>query len=165
MPGLEQPCQKHFDTLIWDGLRRMDPAKPVFIESESKKVGDLSVPAALVEAMRTSACLKLALPDDERVALLLEDYDYLVRDVDYFCDRLGVLTALKGRAIVQRWQELARAGQFAPVVQDLLVNHYDPAYFESMQRNFVQFENAKSIAPTDHSIKAMAELAQQLLNG
>lgn len=165
IPGVEQPCQKRFDTLIWDSLRGMDPTQPVFVESESKKVGDLSVPTPLVEAMRTSACLKLTLADEERVALLLEDYDYLVRDVDYFCDRLAVLTALKGRAVVQRWQELARAGEFAPVVRDLLVNHYDPAYFESMQRNFVQFGDAKLIAPTDRSTRAMTELAQQILGG
>ena len=29
---------------IWDALRRFDPARPVFVESESKKVGDLRVP-------------------------------------------------------------------------------------------------------------------------
>ncbi|MDD5030469.1 MAG: tRNA 2-selenouridine(34) synthase MnmH [Rhodoferax sp.] len=165
IPGLEQPCQKRFDTLIWDGLRRMDPGQPVFIESESKKVGDLALPTALVEAMHASCCLKLTLPDDERVALLLEDYDYLVRNVDYFCDRLSVLTALKGKAVVQRWQELARAGLFAPVVKDLLVNHYDPAYLTSMERNFLHFATAKSIAPDGRSISAMTDLSQSLLAG
>jgi len=163
MPGLEQPCQKRFDTLIWDALRRMDPARTVYVESESKKVGDLSVPAALIDAMHQSNCLSLSLPDNERVALLQEDYDYLVRDVDYFCDRLSVLTALRGHAMVDRWQALARSGQFAPVVQDLLVNHYDPAYLASMQRNFTQFENAKIIAPSDRTSGAMTKLSQNIL--
>jgi len=163
VPGLEQPTQKRFDTLIWDTLRRMDPSRTVFVESESKKVGDLAVPGALIDAMHASPCLKLSLPDDERVALLLEDYDYLVRDVDYFCDRLSVLTALKGHAVVEHWQALARAGAFAPVVQDLLLNHYDPAYHASMQRNFAQFDEAKVIAPSDRSARAMTDLAQNIL--
>lgn len=163
VPGEIQPSQKRFDTLVWDALRRCDPGQPVLIESESKKVGNLSVPNALVQAMRSSPCLNLNLPDEQRVALLLEDYDYLVRDVTYFCDRLSVLTALKGRAVVQRWQELARVGEFSTVVLDLLVNHYDPAYLQSMQRNFSQFNNAKNIAPEDRSIRAMSALALNLL--
>ena len=163
IPGLEQPSQKHFDTQIWDCLRRFDPNQPVFIESESKKVGNVSVPDVLVQAMRQSPCLNLQLADPERVALLLEDYDYLVRDVAYFCDRLSVLTALKGRAVVEGWQTQARAGAFAPVVHDLLVKHYDPAYLESMQRNFINFKDSINIAPSDRSATAMAKLAGEIL--
>lgn len=163
IPGLEQPPQKRFDTLVWDTLRQFSPDNPVFVESESKKVGDLSLPSALVDAMRRSPCLNLTLPDHERVALLLEDYDYLVHDVDYFCDRLGVLTALRSRAVVEQWQAQARACQFTAVVQDLLTNHYDPAYLQSMQRNFEQFEEAKTIAPSDRSTAAMANLACEIL--
>ena len=163
VPGEIQPSQKRFDSLIWDALRRCDPSQPVLIESESKKVGNLSVPTSLVQAMRSSPCLNLSLPDDQRVALLLEDYDYLVRDVTYFCERVSVLTALKGRAVVQRWQALAKVGEFSAVVQDLLINHYDPAYLQSMQRNFVQFKSAKKIAPEDHSMRAMKALALEIL--
>lgn len=162
--GIEQPSQKRFDTLIWDKLRQFSPEKPVFLESESKKVGNLSLPTVLVNAMHTSPCLNLMLPDAERVALLLEDYDYLVRDVDYFCDRLSVLTSLRGKVVVDRWQTLARAGRFAPVVQDLLANHYDPAYLQSMQRNFSQLDSAKTITPENRSIKAMTDLANQILS-
>jgi len=163
IPGLAQPSQKRFDTLIWDALRRFSPEQPVYVESESKKVGNLSLPTELIDAMRASPCLNLELPDSERVALLLEDYDYLVRDIDYFCDRLAVLTALRGHVVVGKWQGLARAGEFASVVQDLLISHYDPAYQQSMQRNFVQFDAANVIAPYDHSMRAMADLAVKIV--
>jgi len=163
IPGLAQPSQKRFDTLIWDALRRFSPERPVYVESESKKVGNVSLPTELIDAMRASPCLNLVLPDSERVALLLEDYDYLVRDVDYFCDRLAVLTALKGHVVVGKWQGQAHSGEFASVVQDLLTCHYDPAYLQSMQRNFVQFKRAKEIAPDGHSIRAMADLAAKII--
>ena len=93
IPGQPQPTQKRFDTLVWDQLRRFDPARPVFVESESRKVGNLAVPDALIERMRASPCLRLELPDDERVALLLEDYDFFVKDQALFCERLDALTA------------------------------------------------------------------------
>ena len=50
VPGSVQPGQKQFDSRIWDALRRFDPSRPVFVESESRKVGDLRVPEALVGA-------------------------------------------------------------------------------------------------------------------
>ena len=163
MPGLAQPTQKRFETLIWDRLRGFDAALPVFVESESKKVGNLSVPTALIEAMRASPCLNLQLPDAERVALLLEDYDYLTRDVAYFCERLEKLTELKGHEVVKRWQTMAREGDFASVVMELLTQHYDPAYSQSMQRNFVQFAQAGQLTPTDRSAQAMDSLASRML--
>lgn len=163
IPGLAQPSQKHFDTLIWDALRVFDTARPVFVESESKKVGNVSVPASLVDAMRHSPCLNLQLPDTERVALLIEDYDHLVRDVDFLCDRLAVLIPLRGRALVEGWMALARSGQLPQVVQDLLTQHYDPAYMASMLRNFVFFKGASSVAPEDRSMGAMTDLATQIL--
>ncbi|APW46760.1 tRNA 2-selenouridine(34) synthase MnmH [Rhodoferax antarcticus] len=163
VPGVPQPSQKHFDTLIWDALRQFDPLRPVFVESESKKVGNLSVPGTLVEAMRQSPCLNLQLSDTERVALLMEDYSHLVRDVDYFCERLAVLIPLQGRAVVEGWMALARSGHLPQVVQELLTKHYDPAYLQSMQRNFVQFKESKTIAPEDRSIRAVDDLATQIL--
>ena len=163
IPGQPQPTQKRFDTLVWDALRRLDPTRPVFIESESKKVGNVAVPVSLIEAMRQSPCLSLVLPDTERVALLMEDYDFFVRDVEHFCNRLQVLTEFRGKAVVDDWTRSVRAGDIEPVVQALLTQHYDPVYIQSMRRNFQQFEGAKIIAPDDHSVPAMARLAQQLL--
>lgn len=163
MPGLAQPTQKRFETLVWDHLRQFDPARPVFVESESKKVGNLAVPAALMDAMRNSTCLNLQLSDEERVALLLEDYVYLTRDVAYFCERLEKLTELKGHEVVKRWQAMARDSDFATVVMELLTQHYDPAYAQSMQRNFVQFAQAGQLTPTDRSTDAMRTLASQML--
>lgn len=163
IPGLAQPTQKRFDTLIWDAVRRLDPARPVFIESESKKVGNVAVSPALIEAIRRSPCLNLQLPDPERVALLLEDYEFFVRDTNHFCERLQVLAEFRGKVVVERWQALVRAGDIAPVVQELLAQHYDPVYLQSMQRNFSQFDHAKVITPENHSMAAMALLAQYVL--
>ena len=163
IPGLAQPTQKRFDTLVWDALRGLNTTRPVFIESESKKVGNVSVPPSLIEAMRQSPCLNLVLPDAERVALLLEDYAFFVQDIEHFCERLQVLAEFRGKVVVAGWQASVRAGNIAPVVQQLLTQHYDPVYLQSMQRNFLRFENAKVISPSDHSVAAMNSLAQQLL--
>lgn len=163
IPGIPQPSQKNFDTRIWHALRRLDPARPVFVESESKKVGNVAVPAALIDAMRAGQCLNLLLPDEQRVALLLEDYDFFVRDSEAFCERLDALTQLRGKQVVENWKAQVRAGQIEPVVRDLLLSHYDPVYLQSMQRNFKQYAQAQTISPQDRSALAMQALANELL--
>ncbi|MEP7300938.1 MAG: tRNA 2-selenouridine(34) synthase MnmH [Caldimonas sp.] len=136
VPGELQPSQKAFDTAVWNALRRFDPARPVFVESESAKVGDLRVPVPLVDRMRCAACLWLELPVDARVALLMREYTFFVRDIDAFCTRLDALRVLRGHEVVNGWQEAARAGRVESVVRDLLVSHYDPVYLQSIGRNF-----------------------------
>lgn len=163
LPGQAQPSQKHFDTLIWQKLHQFDPARAVFIESESKKVGNLTVPPPLIEAMRASPCLSLILPDAERIALLMEDYDFFVRNAEVFCQQLELLTSFLGKELVSQWQACVRSGEIEPVVLELLHRHYDPIYLRSMRGNFQHFEDARVIQPAGHSSAAMALLAQQLI--
>ena len=163
IPGLPQPSQKAFDRRIWTVLRSFDSARPVYIESESKKVGNLTVPEGLIAAMRASPCLQMELAEDERVALLLEDYDFFVKDIEFFCERLVALTEARGKETVHDWQTRARSGDVASVVRELLVKHYDPVYLQSMRRNFEHYETARLISPCDHSVGAMTALAQTLL--
>lgn len=163
IPGVEQPSQKRFDSLIWEALQSFDPAHPVFIESESKKVGNLRVPDALIDAMRASPCIDLRLPDEERVALLMEDYDFFVTDSDHFSRRLEALTELRGKAVVGDWIEKVQAGKTQDVVLDLLKFHYDPTYAASIARNFSQYGEALVCQPTDRSSHAMDEAANALI--
>ena len=163
VPGLPQPTQKRFDTLVWDTLRQFDATRPVYVESESKKIGNLTLPTALVERMHASPCIQLSLPTAERIALLLEDYAHLVHDTDYFCQRLDVMAEFRGKVVVQGWKDRVAAGDFRPVVQDLLTQHYDPSYLKSMQNNFRQYGSARSIEAAERSPQAMQAVAKALL--
>ena len=159
VPGSPQPSQKQFDSRVWDALRRCDPARPVYIESESKKVGDLRVPLVLIERMRASPCIVLTLALEARVALLLRDYDFFVTDTAAFCERLDALRATRGHAVVNGWQEAARAGRSPEVVRELLTDHYDPIYAQSMQRNFVGMSAPQRELVWDGSAPSLADAA------
>ena len=163
IPGLPQPSQKRFDSLIWDTLRQFDPERPVFVESESKKVGNVRVPDALIERMRESPCIDLQLPDKERVALLLEDYDFFVQDPIHFCNRLQALTELRGKTVVDGWMEKVSAGKTPSVVLELLTQHYDPMYSASIQRNFKQYGQAQACVLADRSASTLTHVAESLI--
>ena len=164
IPGLPQPSQKRFDSLIWDALRKFDPARPVFVESESKKVGNVRVPDALIERMRESPCIDLQLPDHERVALLLEDYDFFVKDPVHFCDRLQALVELRGKAVVDGWVERVAAGKTPEVVLELLTMHYDPMYSASINRNFKQYGQAQACKLVDRRENSLKNAASHLIS-
>jgi tRNA 2-selenouridine synthase len=163
VPGSVQPGQKSFESRVWDTLRGLDVARPVFVESESKKVGDLRVPLLLMELMRKSPCIQLELALDARVRLLIEDYDFFVADTPAFCGRLDALRASRGHEIVNGWQEAARAGRTAEVVQDLLVTHYDPIYIQSMKRNFIGVSALHLDLAWDGSAQSLETAAAQAI--
>jgi tRNA 2-selenouridine synthase len=159
IPGQPQPSQKHFDTRIWDALRKLDPGQTVWAESESKKVGNVSVPDALMSALRASNCARLELPVQERVKLLMEDYDFFVKDPVFFCERLDVLKDLRGKAVIEDWKARVHAGQVEGVVRELLEIHYDPGYASSTRRNYQQFDVSYVI-----TTNARADLSERLFS-
>jgi tRNA 2-selenouridine synthase len=163
VPGLAQPAQKNFDTLIWQALSQFDTSRPVFVESESKKVGNVSIPTCLMEVMRASPCIILQMAQEDRVALLMQDYDYFTKQPEAFCDRLDSLAQIRGKSVVESWKASVRQGNFAPVVAELLTEHYDPVYLASMQRNFKLYADASQVKAKNGSREAMLELASELL--
>jgi tRNA 2-selenouridine synthase len=163
IPGQAQPSQKHFDTLVWDALRNMDPSQPVYVESESRKVGNLAVPESLILAMRSSPCYQLELSDKERVQLLLEDYDFFVKDTAFFSKKLEALVAIRGKQVVEDWQAKIDNGEIEDVVRDLLKLHYDPTYFASMKRNFLQIDKAIVLNASSRSHKSLSDVAKLLV--
>jgi tRNA 2-selenouridine synthase len=163
-PGLPQPSQKAFETALWHALRGFDPARPVFAESESRTIGRLRVPEPLLLRLRESPCTQVAMPLPARVAFLLDDYAHFVSDSEAFSARLAALRELRGAAVVERWQKLSREGALPTVVEELLVQHYDPIYARSMARNFSGFASAPTLALADASPAALAAAAARLMS-
>ena len=162
IPGVPQPSQKRFDTLVWEKIRTLDPARTVYVESESKKVGNVAIHPVLVNAMRTSPCVLIDLSLEERVKLLLEDYAFFVEHPPQFCLRLDALTAQRGKAVIEEWKKSVMRGDLAGVVRALLADHYDPVYLQSMQRNFQGFSTARTFLLPDRHAHAMQTVARAI---
>jgi tRNA 2-selenouridine synthase len=162
LPSQPQPSQKMFETRIWSKLRQFDPALPVFVESESKKVGQLRVPDALMERMRASKCVSLTLSRPNRVRLLMEDYEHFASDPATLNAQLDCLVKLHGRSKIDAWHQLANDGAMPLLVDELLLDHYDPAYLRSIERNFTLFPQAEVLELADISGADFLAAAQYL---
>ncbi|HEX8601457.1 MAG TPA: tRNA 2-selenouridine(34) synthase MnmH [Pseudoduganella sp.] len=162
MPCQPQPTQKAFETAIWDRLRRFDPALPVYVESESKRVGSLRVPGALMERMRASPCIALQVAREHRVQLLIEDYQHFACNAPALNAQLSYLTDLHGKDRIAQWQQMATDGRMPELVDELLVAHYDPAYTRSIDRNFTRYGEAREVALRDISPASFLDAARAL---
>ena len=164
LPGQPQPAQKRFDTQVWQALRGFDPLIPVFVESESARIGRLTVPEALLRRMREQGTIvQVAMEDTARVQLLLADYGFFADVPEDFCRLIAALSELRGRATIERWQTQARAGQWAAVFGELMAQHYDPLYERSLQRSYGRLDDVPSVSLGDGGPQALQAAAQVLL--
>ena len=166
LPTAPQPSQKMFESHLWDALRKLSPGRVVYVESESKKIGDVRVPDKLMERIRASECVRVDTSTADRVALLIEDYPHLVDNPGLLATQLGHLVQLHGHDKINRWTQMAKNGLTTTMVEALLVEHYDPSYLRSIHRNFIRYVDARplvlaGIADADFTAAAHALMADE----
>ncbi len=165
-PGQEQPSQKAFETGLALALQAFDPARPVFVEAESRKIGRLMLPDAVLAALRAADCIAIEAPLHARLSYLLQDYAYLGHDGEALATLLGQLnanTGLHANETVTRWQAWARAGQLAPLFEALMTAHYDPLYARSQRSHYLRLAEARPLVLERLEGQDLARAAQSLL--
>ena len=144
IPDKQQPSQKMFESMLLEQLKKFDKDKKIYVESESKKIGNVQIPDSLIDVIRKSECIWLELPDEERIKLLKKEYEHLVIDKK----KLNLLT-LKIKKIknqeIYNAKRLSKNENIDEIIGELLHEHYDPAYKSSMKKNFKMIAMAKRI--------------------
>lgn len=162
LPYQSQPSQKMFESRLWSRLKMLSPERPVFVESESKKIGALRVPESLISAMWASRCVVIDAPIAVRVGLLKDEYAHFLADTGTLNTQLDCLRSLHGTAVIERWQALAHSGAWDELTEDLLVRHYDPAYTRAIVAHYPKLPQALHLELHDHSETAMQALAREV---
>ncbi len=142
VPGVEQPTQKAFETGLATAIGRLDPARPVFVEAESRRIGRVDLPTPFLERMRASPCVEIVATPEARLDYLLRDYAYLGDDPERLADVIGSLHGLQSNETIDRWQRWARERALAPLFEALMREHYDPLYARSQHGNFLRLRDA-----------------------
>ncbi len=166
LPGRPQPSQKMFESLLLQKMRSFDSRKEIFVEGESRKIGQLQVPEALIGRMRASECLLLETDTATRVALLMDEYRHFFTDLALLGAQLDCLVGLHGRVKVGEWKSLAAAGDWPVLVSRLLEEHYDAAYRRSAAHNFPRLAQARKLRiasanPAAFDAEARREILRQ----
>ncbi|MBU1215196.1 MAG: tRNA 2-selenouridine(34) synthase MnmH [Gammaproteobacteria bacterium] len=162
-PSQAQPSPKSFETALVQAMSKLDPARQVFVEAESSKIGRLTLPAPLVTAMHSSACVLLDTTREARIALLMEEYRHFIDDPETLIKKLEILKPFHGAKRIEEWSQLIRDGKFDALVNELLALHYDPGYLRSLNSHYGDMEHAHLLSLTDTSSPAMLQAASELL--
>jgi len=98
----EAPGQEQFENLLAEALAGVsgncDTRKPVWIEDESRRIGNVNLPAGLWHTLRLSPLYFLNIPFEERLGYLVAEYgrfkeEQLINPILRITKRLGSLNA------------------------------------------------------------------------
>jgi len=129
----EKISQKFFETQIVNELLNMDKNKKIFVESESMRIGRVSVPTEIFNRMQVAKHLLVKTSVENRIDIILEDY--LVGDLDKlnikFIKILEKFRKSFGNDKVDEMIEEIKSKKYKNVVKELLINYYDKLYIKS----------------------------------
>jgi len=165
LPDRPQPSQKGFETQLASVLESLDLGRTVYVEAESRKIGRIALPTALVERLRASPCTEIVAPPAARLDYLVRDYAYLGDDGPALAALLESLKERHGKETVSRWQAWALQGRLPELFGELAELHYDPHYDKSQASQFSHWDQRQSVPATvldDAGIAALAKAVAAL---
>ena len=144
LPGRPQPSQRLFESRLAAALATLDPARPVVVEAESSRIGELTLPPAVWSAMTRAPVIRLEASPEVRAARLAALYAQAAHD-PAFPSALDRLPRHFSRADKLRWRDLLAAGALQSLALELVQRHYDPAYARSSEAHGREVLGAASV--------------------
>jgi tRNA 2-selenouridine synthase len=160
-PEGQNVSQKWFESRLWDALRRFDPARPVWTEAESSKIGEVACPKDVLHSVRGGTTFEVEASLDERAGFLSAGYRWWRENPDVLMEKLRRLIPRYGHEEIDRWQALADAKDWPGFVGRVLEHHYDPSYARSRGKNYA--EPSMSVQVSDLLGDGADQAAQTLL--
>lgn len=141
----DQPSQRAFESQLLDALARFDPSRPVWVESESRRIGNRFLPAALWRQMQKAEGILIRMPMSARVSHLLTEYKHLIAQPQLLPVLLKKLSPRRGKGQFEQWMKQIDSGDWPAFVESLLSVHYDPGYEQSLKRHFPKVNREMTI--------------------
>lgn len=163
IPGRAQPSQKLFDSLLLAEIDPLDLAKPVWIESESKRIGRVQLPAALFHRMHGGRLFAVETPMPERIAMWRHEYPHFERDPVGLVAQLSHLKGLLSSTTLEKWVSMAERRDIDGLFESIMRDYYDPAYLRSTKKNYVQTEYSIKIQLETLDSTYLANVARHLV--
>lgn len=120
-----QPSQEQFENNLAEAYQACDPTRPVWVEFESRTIGRLVLPEALFHAMLAAPMTLLEVPDEVRIARLLQEYgSFPVPDLEAATQRIA--KRLGGQHAIRALEALQNGDM--ETWMRVCLQYYDKAY-------------------------------------
>lgn len=145
----KQPSQKAFENALVEQLRHIEPSSAIFIESESKRMGTLSIPTALHVKMQKGFRVEITAPLEQRIEQILKDYINV--DSTFFYQAMDKITPYIKKSAKDEAIDAYENGDLHHVSAILLLEYYDKVYKKPLKidatyhnTNLIETANALS---------------------
>ena len=132
-------------------MLKLNAEQHVFVESESRKIGNRQIPTVIIRKMRNSKCLWIEMTMEERINFLLKEYTHFVKNPERF---LNIIAKFENYLDKNNFTQLVDAynkRHWEEFVKILLREHYDPSYLKSINKNFTNFKTAQIFKAENYS--------------
>lgn len=130
--GLTQPSNEQFENEIALSLMSLDPAKPLWVEDESRLIGHCQIPGALYEAKKRAPLYVIEAPKEKRVARILQAYSNVPKS--YWHNATLKIQRRLGGAKTQAVLRCVEEERLADAIV-LVLDYYDRAYEYAISRH------------------------------
>ena len=126
----EQPSQKHFDTMLWNALRKTASGKPIILEGESQRIGRITLPGQVYDVMARSSKIWCSASIDTRINRLAQEYarqDYrepMAAALERIRKKLGSIHYYELKTMLDQWD-------VAGLARGLIQYYYDKLYYKN----------------------------------
>ncbi|MEY3155143.1 MAG: hypothetical protein RL109_1561, partial [Pseudomonadota bacterium] len=141
-------------------LGQCRPEKPVWLESESRKIGMIQIPESLIEGMRTSAHYQIEVNLSIRTKYLLKHYQHWIDQPEGLAGQLKKLKPFMNLETFDVLMTCLSEGRLSDLVSMLLERYYDPLYDRSMSKNYRACKQVIALDSLEPS--AIRDLARSL---
>ena len=159
----EQPSQKRFESTVCAALQSFDLTEPVYVESESRRIGNIQIPQTLIDALRRGHCIKLEAELEQRAQFLIDEYHHFIDQPTLFKDALRRLKPYVGNDQVEEWYQNFDSGDITQTVIDLMVKYYDPFYSRSINKHFPRYKDALAFQIKNMNSEGFAQSATAII--
>ena len=129
-----QPAQKWFESQLALQVSALDPERPVVVEAESSRIGEVELPKAIWAALRAAPRVRIAAPVEARADYLARAYADVTGDAARLATVINRLRPLHPAEVIEGWLGHAARAEFADLAEDLMRRHYDPRYEKHRSR-------------------------------
>jgi len=146
----EQASQQQFENDLSYFWTQTDPDRDVFIESESRKIGKVSIPEEIWAQMIKALYLKIDMGIDRRVENLVKEYgEYPKIDLEI---RIRQISRKLGGQNVKTAIDLLGSNNLHDLCKFLLENYYDKMYRVAYNRRNSKKEEIKVVDETNEQV-------------
>ncbi len=132
--GLGQPnkvSQEHFENLLADALHQYNNEKPIWLEDESQRIGNINIPNPIWAQMRTAEVYYLDITMKERLKKIVNDYGQF--NLEQLADSTIRLRKRLGGLQTQNCLKFLEEGNIENAFE-ILLNYYDRTYQKSTDK-------------------------------